>query len=305
MEPYLTGACMVRGVLCLVLVLTAHRAAADDDTLVHLAPDGEVRVLRATVPDDLSGLFHPTSDSDQDKAEFSDPSNYRVPGWRGQGLRFRRDLQSLAEFPEWRLRGGEAQLCLGLRVKPAKYHIGVLASCKTDSAKDGFALFVWGNRLRFQFGDGTVSRTVEAKASLYSGGWHHVEARFDSGRVTLLVDGREIGQEQTPAARITPGRYGLFLGGYPAPGRGRKAYAYDGDMDEVFISLTPRTGAAERAPDAAATAPALEVLAEPISGPVAAATDGEGQDITADSPQRSVTFTVSPRGTRLVTVRPD
>lgn len=248
------------------LLLGTFSSIAQGNVLLHLSLDGEARVVRPEVPAGLSGVYYPTSDADQDKAEFSDPAQYRVTGHRGRALRFRRDLQSRAEFPEWHLGKSETQLCVRLRIKPARHHIGVLASCKTDSDTNGFALFLWGNRLRFQFGDGTASQSVEGKAAFYTGKWRQVEARFDAGLVTLFLDGREIAREQTTMTQVTPGKRGLFLGAYPISGRGRKAYAYDGDLDDIVVSRRPHESSSETPADAVAPAPAIEVLAEPITG---------------------------------------
>lgn len=236
--------------------------------LLKLSLNGEARVLKPELPSGLIGVYYPTQDDDQDKADFSDPIHYRISGRQGKALRFRRALQSRAELPDWHLPGPESQLSLAMWIKPAAAHIGVLVSCKTDSEKQGFALFVWGARLRFQFGDGTVADTLEGKAALLDGNWHLVEARFDAGQAALHVDGREVARAATEVQQIAPGKRGLFLGGYPAAGRGRARYAYDGDLDELVISRQPLTpvAAADATPAPEPEQPAIEVLAEPISG---------------------------------------
>src|SRR5262249_11616465 len=75
--------------------------------------------------------------------------------------------------------------------------------------------------------------TVQQNGQLTTGEWHHLAMRIGDGRLTLLVDGADVGHQNVDAQEIGGT---LTIGGAAAGGR-----FYSGEMDELEVSDTVRS----------------------------------------------------------------
>lgn len=213
----------------------------------------------------LHGLYHPSNDPDNDTPETRDPKRYRVAGKIDQALKFYRAMGSFAEIDGFKLPPVSKTLYIGSVIKAEQYQIGIVASCKTDSNTGGFALFVWGRELRFQYGDGTKSYTAKFKGDIYKGGWKFVEIFFDNGKVECKINGNSIGVSKQPGIQIAANSHPLFIGNYPSA-RGRMRYAFNGCIDELIISEKKSDVNTASARKMVKKLPAWEAICEPVEG---------------------------------------
>jgi Concanavalin A-like lectin/glucanases superfamily len=213
----------------------------------------------------LKGKYTPSNDPDNDTPETRNPKRYRVKGKIDQALRFYRTLGSYVKVDGFKMPAKREKLYLSAIVKPIKYQIGVIISCKTDSNRNGFALFVWGREWRFQYGDGTKSYTAKFKDDPYKGGWKFVEIFFNKGTVECKINGNSIGSKKFPGQIITTNSYPLFLGNYPSQ-RARMRYAFNGMIDELIIAGEKTQANVDFSQKMVKKLPALEAICEPVEG---------------------------------------
>lgn len=219
--------------------LFAASAMAEHSILLHLPLEGEDREI-TDIDDKKVGLHHPTSIADQDDPESRDPDRYREEGRYGGGIRYFADDRSYSlidngpDFDE-----PINRIALSMEVKFSESQnnrFASLISNKADSDYGGFALFLWGNEVRFRFSDGENQCDLRTKGSmLRDGEWHTLEAAFDGGRAAIWIDGQQRTIKDFDASVIAPPEHDLYLGGYPIDNKGRRQYAFDGWLDEVVI----------------------------------------------------------------------
>lgn len=220
--------------------LTGSLFANDDQVIIHLPLDGQNRDI-VDSNERKVGIHFPSNVADQDDLESTAPSRYRVSGLQGGAVRYFADDLSYSQI-ELKSMFTKPLSTIAIRVgikiaDPGKNRFASLVSCKSDSDTSGFALFIWGNQIRFCLGDGTNQYKTHASAtSLFDDNWHMLEAMFDNGKATIWIDGNQVSNEKVTATHIAPPLRELFLGGYPLAGKGRQRYAFDGWLDDLLIS---------------------------------------------------------------------
>lgn len=213
----------------------------------------------------LTGIYIPSNDPDNDTPEMQDPKRYRVKGKVDQALKFYRSLGSYAKINNFKISANSEKLYLAVIVKPRQYQIGVVTSCKIDSSRNGFALFLWGREWRFQYGDGSKSYTAKFKTTPYRGDWKFVEIFFDKGQVECKENGNSLGKVKLAGKNISPNSYPLYIGNYPGKS-GRKRYAFNGMIDELIIADSKSQANLDFSKKVTLNSPALEVICEPVEG---------------------------------------
>ncbi len=251
---------IVLGVLSALICQSVTVAAGLNERFSFVNKENKVESLSG-----LQGVYIPSNDPDNDTNETRDPKRYRVDGKVDQALRFYRNLGSYAKFDGFKMPAKTDSLYIAAIVKPLKYQTGVIATCKTDSNGNGFALFVWGREWRFQYGDGTKPYTAKFKNDPYKGGWKFVEIFFDKGKVECRVNGNSLGTQNLPGKVITANHFPLFLGNYPTA-RGRARYAFNGIIDELIIADKKANADTDFSKKMVKKFPALEALCEPVDG---------------------------------------
>lgn len=224
----------------LALSITANAGhAVADGILAHASFDEAGRVLHLDGPGQMRGVYFPTDELDHDTPEMTNPSRYRVDGRIGGALRFFDQSRSFAEVKNFSLQREQSSLVVSVFVKTRRSRTSLLATCTTDNATDGFALFTRLNQIRFQYGDGQNRYiAVSEKATLSDGNWHLIKVVFDSGTVSFFVDNESYGQQTLEGKVVAPSETPLVLGNYPVAGRGREIYSFGGDLDELIIATT-------------------------------------------------------------------
>jgi hypothetical protein len=268
--------------LPLVLLALSQSSATErgDSWLLHLPLDNQRRQVDGTYRGEpVQGLHHPTGKADFDTMAATDPSTYRVKGKLGRGLRYFSDKESYTRVKgvSWDEPLKTLGLSLFVKNSPEGNRIGDLVTTRADTSDGGFALFWWGNELRFQYSDGQKRYDVRASASaLTDGSWHQVEVKFDRGRVDIYIDGRRVKQASTTGQAIAPPAHPLTLGTYPFQSGGKRPYAFDGSLDEVVLGSNLKTVRhkldqvvrkhGQNPRNAIPRAKPFETLAQPIEG---------------------------------------
>lgn len=222
-----------------LIALTATAVFAMEEPRLYLPLEGEGREI-VDGEGNTVGLHYPTSIADQDDPESRRISRYRVEGRYDDGLRYFADDRSFTEVERGLSFDGPIEsLAISAEVKLAEgpnNRFASLISTRTNSDRKGFALYLWGNQIRFTFGDGEDRYELRASGKqVRDGEWHTVAAAFDQGRAAIWVDGVRQTIDSFDAATISPPTRSLFLGGYPVDNKGRDQYAFDGWLDEVAI----------------------------------------------------------------------
>ena len=249
----------ILNILLLVLSVSVCAKAELSERLSFAGNDNKVKSSG-----NLTGIYIPSNDPDNDTPEMQDPKRYRVKGKVGQALKFYRSLGSYVKIKNFKI-SDSGKLYLAAIVKPRQYQIGVVASCKIDSNRNGFALFLWGRQWRFQYGDGSKSYTAKFKTTPYRGDWKFVEIFFDKGQVECKENGNSLGKVKLAGKSISPNSYPLFIGNYPGKS-GRKRYAFNGMIDELIIADSKSQADLDFTKKVTLNSPALEVICEPVEG---------------------------------------
>ena len=226
--------------LCLALFSAASLTPAHAaEPRLHMPFESADRVIRDAGGQSV-GMHFPSSVKDQDDPASLDPDRFRTEARYGKGIRYfaaDRSFSRIENPPAFDEPIEAVAISADLKVEPGPQNrFAALVTNRVDSDPAGFSLFLWGNQLRFSFGDGETVHDLRVSApQLTDGEWHSVQAAFERGRAALWVDGNRLTLRSFDAATIAPPRRDLYLGGYPADNQGRTRYAFDGWLDEVAL----------------------------------------------------------------------
>ncbi len=194
--------------------------------------DGDQATVRDTGPHRLHGVLRSEGGA----------ALTRVPGVRGEALRFPRTHQSWVHLDktDYLKVPPPFTIAVWVKVGDSPREPMEVFSRKNDSWHRGYRLSISRRRITYEYGDGERTLRVRATAPpLSSDHWSMVACVHDGRTIRLYVDAEMIAEERAQP-RWARADTVTAIGNYRYK---KNQYQYSGDMDELMIlrqALSPR-----------------------------------------------------------------